>query len=547
MKPSLLDRAALAVAPSWGLSRMRARARAEAFMAYEAARTPVRDRFRDRDAGPNADLGNALAILRRRSRALAQDNPYAKKALMTLVGHQVGYGIRPRFNTTDEATNKRANRLFAEWMKRAVVGGQMDLFGAQFQAAKARAEGGEALVRAVRLSMREMRDLGMTVPLQFEVLEADLLAGSMDAGGRALGPRVVNGVQFDARGNRAGYWIRSSHPGSGTVLHYGDEPRFWPASDVMHLHRVYADRPGTVRGIPELTPAITRLYRLDDYELAAIEQARAAALTGIIWETPDGEAEFTTPKSGAPAASQEGGGAADPIEMHPGMVVSAPPGTKAHYLQPPGAGPFEPFAGHELRAIAAGAGVTYDQVTGDLRGANYSSLRAGRAEFRRVVECDQWLMMVPQLCNPVSDLFVSTAIAAGALEEGEYPVVHMPPRIELIDPSQDVPALRAMRRLGLQTWGQQVMEQGEDPDEQRAAIKRENAEFDRDGIVLDGDPRRISLSGGAHDPKQLAAVEIAATGASSPRPPAQPQEPARGGPAATGAPPIVPFRPRRAS
>ena len=538
MSRNWLDRSISAVAPGWGLNRARARLRLDAVTAYEAARMPVRDRWRDRDGTPNDEVGNALAVLRRRSRALVRDNPYAKKILLTLAGHQVGYGIRPRATTDDKPTNKRFNAAFTEWAKKAVIGGQLDYFGGQHQAAWARGESGEVLIRAVRLSSREARDRGMAVPLQIELVEADHLADELGAAGHPLGPRVVHGVSFDPRGNRDGYWFRGA-------LAYGQDARFWPASDVVHLQRAYADRPGTVRGIPDLTPSITRLYRLDDYAVAAIEQARAAALTGIIWETQDGEAEFQPPKpggAGAPA-SQEQGGPAEPIEMYPGMVLSAPAGTKAHYLQPPGAGPFEPFAGHELRAIAAGAGCTYDQATGDLRAANYSSMRGGRAEFRRVVEDDQYLMIIPQMCDPVVGWFVQMAVASGALEAGDYPVMHMPPRIELIDPSQDVPALRAMRRLGLQTWGQQVMEQGFDPDEQRAAIKQENADFDEDGIVLDGDPRRISLSGGAHDPKQLAAVEIGATGAASPGP----QEPAQDGPAAQGAPPVIPFPRRRAS
>lgn len=546
MGGSWLDRAALALSPGWAQRRAEARlgvARAEARMGairgYEAARMPARDLWRDRSGAPNDEVGGALARLRSRSRAMLRDNPYAKKMAFTTAGHQVGYGIRQRVKTDDKATNQRTNKLFETWAKRAVVGGQLDIFGLQHQSAWARFESGEVLVRAVRLTMQEARARGLVVPLQFEVLEADLLAGSLDSAGRALGPRVVQGVQFDRTGNREGYWLLGAHPGesawSGTA-----GARFWPASEVMHLYRAYAERPGTVRGVPDLTPSIARLWRLDDYEMAAIEQARSQSMIGIIWEAPDGgEVEVATPGgvAGGSPETQEPGGPGAPLEMYPGMVASAPAGTKAHYLQPGSAGPFEPFSTHQLRAIAAGAGCTYDQATGDLRQANYSSLRAGRAEFRRLVEQDQWLMLIHQLCEPMWRLFVEVGTASGALEDGEYPVTHMPPRIELIDPSQDVPALRSMRRLGLQTWQQQVMEQGYDPDEQAEELEEENADWDERGLILDGDPRRISLSGGAHDPKQLAAVEIAATGAAQPRRPDL---------AAQGAPPVAPF-PRRAS
>jgi capsid protein len=39
-----------------------------------------------------------------------------------------------------------------------------------------------------------------------------------------------------------------------------------------------------------------------------------------------------------------------------------------------------------LEASAVGTGLTYDQVAGDLTQANYSSLRAGKIEFRRLCE-----------------------------------------------------------------------------------------------------------------------------------------------------------------
>jgi capsid protein len=41
-----------------------------------------------------------------------------------------------------------------------------------------------------------------------------------------------------------------------------------------------------------------------------------------------------------------------------------------------------------LRAVAQGFGLTYDLLTGDLRQANYSSLRAGRLAFKRRLEAE---------------------------------------------------------------------------------------------------------------------------------------------------------------
>ena len=48
-------------------------------------------------------------------------------------------------------------------------------------------------------------------------------------------------------------------------------------------------------------------------------------------------------------------------------------------------------------------------------------------------------------------------------------------------------------------------------------IREANALLDEAGLSLDSDPRRVAKSGAAQDAAQLAAIEIAATGAASPR------------------------------
>ncbi len=48
-------------------------------------------------------------------------------------------------------------------------------------------------------------------------------------------------------------------------------------------------------------------------------------------------------------------------------------------------------------------------------------------------------------------------------------------------------------------------------------IREANALLDDAGLSLDSDPRRVAKSGAAQDAAQLAAIEIAATGAAAPR------------------------------
>ena len=56
-------------------------------------------------------------------------------------------------------------------------------------------------------------------------------------------------------------------------------------------------------------------------------------------------------------------------------------------------------------------------------------------------------------------------------------------------------------------------------------IREANAALDAAGISLDTDPRRVAKSGGAQDAAQMAAVEIAATGAAGAAAPPPPDTP----------------------
>lgn len=68
---------------------------------------------------------------------------------------------------------------------------------------------------------------------------------------------------------------------------------------------------------------------------------------------------------------------------------------------------YEAFIKQQLRAISVGLGITYEQLTGDLSGVNYSSIRVGLLEFRRRCTALQHNLMVFQLCRYFKQLFVN--------------------------------------------------------------------------------------------------------------------------------------------
>ena len=517
-----LERALAPLFPEWALRRAMARQSFDSLTrAYEAAGNGRRlSGWRAPSTSPNEETRTSLETLRSRSRDIVRNNPYAAGGLDVLVAYQVGYGIIPRSNTGDAALDKRADAAFMEWGTRCDIAGVLDFHGMLAQAARTRAEAGEALVRLHRMGAAEARRLGDAVPLKLQVLEPDHLDTDKSEASGAV--TIKQGVELDGSDRRLAYWLYPQHPGEmlGARLRLQRQSVRVPAAEVLHVFR--ADRPGQVRGVPDLTPVLKRLRMLDDYEDATFEQARVQACL----------AAFVTSPAGTGKGPLEGTLDSESSQyrrtLAPGIIERLRPGEDVEFLSPGGSGGFNDFARHQLRAVAVGFGLTYDLLTGDLSDANYSSLRAGRLAFRRRLEQVQWLMLIPRLCQPIWDSWVEAAQMAGVLPDrrGKWPVKWSPPRFEFVDPEKDARATILQVRAGLMTWGQAVAEQGWDPRAQVAEIAEWNNELDEAGIILDADPRRTAMSGGAQDAKQNAVVEIAATGAAAPPSPTPEPTPA---------------------
>lgn len=522
------------VAPGWAARRALAQLSVDKLnrlrAAYDGARRdgPLTG-WRTASSSANAETEFALVDLRNRSRDLVRNNPYAAAGLDMLVSYQVGTGIVPRSATGDKAMDDQFDALWGEWARHADIAGRHDIYGLMAQAARQRAEGGECLAMLVPMPAAELQRRGGRVPLALQLLEPDHLDETKTEG-LLNGAIVRQGVEMDRTGKPVAYHILAEHPGDpmGMVWRSGATRRI--SADYM-LHVFRQDRAGQVRGVPDLAPVMTRLRVLDDYEAAALEQAVAQACVAAFVTSNAEPGKAPLEWDGDAYATYRNGEASK--ELSPGMIERLFPGEDVKFNSPSGSGGFSDFTRHQLRAVAAGFGLTYDLMTGDLTQANYSSLRAGRLAFKRRLEQTQWLVLIPRFCDPVKDAFVRAAQGAGLLplRAGGWPVEWGPPRFEMVDPYKDAMAVQLMMRMGLKTWGQAVAEEGWDPRRQASELAEWNEQFDELGLILDGDPRRTAGSGSAQDTRVNSAIEIAATGAagdgsgSAPAPPAAAAQP----------------------
>ncbi|MDB0529939.1 phage portal protein, partial [Ralstonia solanacearum] len=292
------------------------------------------------------------------------------------------------------------------WTAEADAAGQTDFYGLQALACRAMLEGGECLIR---LRPRREED-GLAVPLQLQLLEAEHLPMTLNVD-LPSGNVVRSGIEFDNLGRRVAYHLYRSHPDDGRLapmsVQGGLDTVRVDASEVIHLFRVL--RPGQIRGEPWLSRALVKLNELDQYDDAELVRKKTAAMF----------AGFVTRQS--PEDNLMGEGLPDEagislVGLEPGTLQILEPGEDIKFSDPADVGgSYGEFLRTQFRAVAAALGITYEQLTGDLTGVNYSSIRAGLLEFRRRCEMVQHSVLVHQMCRPVWAAWMKQAVLSGAL------------------------------------------------------------------------------------------------------------------------------------
>jgi lambda family phage portal protein len=427
--------------------------------------------------GPNSEIAGALTTLRNRSRDLVRNNPYAARAIQAISANVVGPGIIPQIAPKD----KKLSEIWNNWGDTSACSsdGMLNFYGIQNQVMREIAEAGEVLIRR-----QILRSNNGSVPLTLQVLEADHIDNSRNESLSVGGGQVINGIEFDARGRRAAYWLFQEHPGEYNVTSLKRQSVRVPAQDILHIFR--SDRAGQIRGVPWGAPIILKLRDFDDYEDAQLLRQKIAACFAVF--VSDNEAQ---PETGdTDQAIDE--------RVEPGLIHVLPPGKKIEFGNPPTVGAdYEPFAKVSLRAVATGFGVTYEVLTQDYSNVNFSSGRMGWIEFQRNLNQWRWIMLIPGLCEPVWRWFVEAAQLAGMIRYDRQPqkAGWTPPKREMIDPTKETEADKEAVRSGFKTLSEVIREQGNDPDAHFTELNADNEKIDKYRLKLDSDPRTMNSSG----------------------------------------------------
>ena len=426
--------------------------------------------------GLNAAILAGATTAARRAGWYARNNPWVAAAVDSLVGNVVGAGIKPQSTHPDRAVRERLQALWLRWTDDTDSGGLANFYGLQAMAVRAMIESGESFAR---LKVHDQHS--DTLPLRLELLDREQIPVDLhrEIGG---GARIRAGIEFDSAGRRVAYRVLSSRPDDPLGAPLRMDPLRVPAADFLHLFKPLAA--GQLRGITWLAPILLRLHELDQFEDAALVKAKVAALfTGFITD-PDGTVGGLSGTNSSDVLT---------VGMEPGSLIPLPPGADIRFSTPAEHDAYAPFVKNHLRAVAAGMGLPYELVSGDLEGVTYSSIRAGLIEFRRRVEQLQHNIVVHQFCRPVWERFVRLAVLSDALPARDFensPCAYMgcewlPPKFDYVDPKKDVEAEILAIESGLKSRTQAIAERGFDAEQVDAEIAADKERAEGLGLCFE--------------------------------------------------------------
>lgn len=473
-----IERIVGSFSPGWALNRSRARIATEVLQRhYEGAAVGRRTQGWHRSTSDaNRSIGPYAGRLRDVARDLVRNNPYAESALRTIVDHTVGWGLVAK-------PSKRASKAEQVWKAWAETSacdadGRHNFYGLQKLVMRTVAESGEVLIRR---RFRRPED-GLPIPMQLQVLEPDFLDTTKDLTTTPNGGRIIQGIEFDAIGQRVAYWLFPEHPGSGLPSSLAS--RRIPAENLLHVF--LADRPGQVRGVSWFAPVLLRFKDFDELEDATLMKQKVAACLAVITTDVDGTA--------APLGTVDS--AAPDIDMlSPAAILNLPSGRSVEVVQPPSVREYGDYSTTILKGIAAGLHVTYEDMAGDYADLPFSAARMSRLQHWGHVEDWRWHLLVPQFCDPVWAWAMEVAAIFGAAAAPAPTWTAQP--APMIDPVNEGLAYKRNIRAGIQTLSDALRERGYDPRTVLDEMAADNKLIDELGLMLDSDPRRMTEAGQA--------------------------------------------------
>lgn len=300
--------------------------------------------------------------IRERARYEIGNNSYASGIVDTLTNDTIGPAVQLQLGGGDLA--QKVEKDFERWARAICLWQKLRTMR------RAKISDGEAF--AMMITNPKVSD---PVKLDIRLIECDQIESwytNIDK------EDEIDGIRFDAIGNPISYRLLKSHPGDYRgIINTGAGD--WIARKFM-VHYFRPARPGQVRGVSEILPALALFGQLRKYTVAVIETAtRAAEISGVMQTNllPDSVAAEL----------------ADPVtimEIERNAIMSLPEGwTLAQLKSEQPTTTYAMFKSEIINEMARCVNMPYNIAACNSSGYNYASGRLDHQTYDRSIDIER--------------------------------------------------------------------------------------------------------------------------------------------------------------
>ena len=408
---------------------------------------------------PVAALSDAVRkTLRERCRYEIANNSYAKGIVSTLANDLVGTGARLQLTIDDREVSSRLEAAWDAWSNEVRLAEKMRLLRT------GRAESGEVFAILARNEA-----LKGPIKLDLRLVESEQVAS----------------IEYDDFGNPRRYFVLKEHPGNtgqsastgaAAMAALESHGRWIDAASVIHYYR--AERPGQVRGIPDIVPALYLFGQLRRYTMAVIECAETAAnYAGVLYtDSPaSGESDDVDPM--------------DTIEVERNSFLTMPAGWKLAQLkaeQPTTT--YEMFKNEILNEVARCLNMPFNVAAGNSSKYNYASGRLDHQVYHKSLRIEQQVMADTVLDRVfvawMAEAILISGLVPPALRGSAFPHEWMWDGHEHVDPLKEANAQAKRLENGTTTLASEYAKQGKDWETELRQRAREIALMEELGLSV---------------------------------------------------------------
>lgn len=356
------------------------------YSGYAGAEPSRLDNWEFASQAVNVLIHGASPRLRSRVRDLVRNFPPFGRAVTGYTAYVLGQGARFQSLAVlpDGSPNVAARRIiesrFKAWMESdADISRRLHWYELQRLMCRQMLESGEAFfIKAYRGPGEAWRvNPFCLLPLEADRL-TDLGRDQLDSADRD-GVKMFAGVEYRERTGEALAYHVADDGYAGKVSRVD-------ARDMLHIFQTL--RPGQMRGVTPLAPAILFARALADYSQSELDAAKMQSkyIAFVTSEDPQlAQAARGIRVPGRPGATSERPAPSERLEN--GIIEWLRTGESVQFAAPPArpSDAYERFTRSVHRMVSITCDVPYEVISGDYTGVNYSTLKASRVDAQMLL------------------------------------------------------------------------------------------------------------------------------------------------------------------